>query len=252
MQYGSEQLRRLLAAQFFAYSSFVARARKKRQLARRAKRHSPRQQRRPRKPRTQQRNSDPNFWQTQWGRMYQSLSQMNGGTGPTIDSRPGKLFRRRFRVPWVLFSKLLELCRTHALFGPHADDATDCTGIPYCPIELKLMGVLRMLGRAWICDDVAEATGMGESTVRLAFRTFTENFVAALYDVYIYRPMGDKLARLMGVFGRMGLPGCVGSTDCVHLKWERCPVSLTNLCKGKEGYPTLVYSAVVDHHRRIL
>ena len=181
-----------------------------------------------------------------------SLSEMNDGAGPTIDSRPGKLFRRRFRVPWILFRKLLTLCRTHNLFGPHADDATDCTGIDLCPIELKLMGVLRMLGRAWICDDVAEATGMGESTVRLAFRTFTDNLIAAFYDVYIYRPTGEKLARMMNVYSRMGLSGCIGSTDCVHLKWDRCPVSLTNLCKGKEGYPTVVYSCVVDHNRRIL
>ena len=41
-----------------------------------------------------------------------------------------------------------------------------------CPVTIKLLGVLRMLGRNWICDDVAEATGMGESTVRRAFKLF--------------------------------------------------------------------------------
>ena len=50
----------------------------------------------------------------------------------------------------------------------------------------------------------------------------------------------------------MGLPGCIGSTDCVHVKWDRCPTKLTNLCKGKEGYPTLVFSCMVDYKRRIL
>lgn len=50
----------------------------------------------------------------------------------------------------------------------------------------------------------------------------------------------------------MGLPGCIGSTDCVHLKWDRCPVGLAQLCSGKEGYPTLAYSCTVDHHHRIL
>jgi hypothetical protein len=32
---------------------------------------------------------------------------------------------------------------------------------------------------------------------------------------------------------------CIGSTDCIHVKWDRCPVELTNLCKGKEGYPIM-------------
>ena len=43
----------------------------------------------------------------------------------------------------------------------------------------------------------------------------------------------------MNVYAKMGLPGCVGSTDVVHVKWDRCPVRLYHLCKGKEGYPSL-------------
>ena len=84
-----------------------------------------------------------------------------------------------------------------------------------CPVTIKLLGVLRMLGRNWICDDVAEATGMGESTVRTAFKSFCENFVDCFYDSYIYRPTGEQLTNMMSIYSRMGLPGCVGSTDCV-------------------------------------
>ena len=56
---------------------------------------------------------------------------------------------------------------------------------------------------------------------------------------------------MMNVYERMGLPGCIGSTDCVHLKWDRCPVGISNVCSGKEGYPTLAYSVTVDHSRKI-
>jgi hypothetical protein len=80
------------------------------------------------------------------------------------------------------------------------------------------MGVLRILGRNWCPDDVAEATMMRESTVRLSFHSFMENFVDAYYEDYINRPKGAKL---------------------------------NNSCKGKEGYPTLIYSVTVDHSRRI-
>lgn len=109
-----------------------------------------------------------------------------------------------------------------------------------------------MLGRNWCADDVTEATEMGETTVRASFNCFCDNFVTEFYESVIYRPEGLKLAKTMGVYERMGLPGCNGSTDCVHVEWYRYPVSLHQLCKGKECYPSLAYSCTVDHHRRIL
>ena len=108
------------------------------------------------------------------------------------------------------------------------------------------------LRKKLVFDDIAEATFMGETTARRAFHTFCENFVNEFYTTYVYRPTGEKLFKVMRVFEQMGLPGCIGSTDCVHLKWDRCPVGLSQLCSGKEGFPTLAYSCTVDHHHRIL
>ena len=51
----------------------------------------------------------------------------------------------------------------------------------------------------------------------------------------------EEIRKTMGIYERLGLPGAIGSTDCVHIKWERCPVEVTNLCHGKEGYPTLAF-----------
>ena len=192
------------------------------------------------------------YQSTQWGQLIKKLSLMNEGRGPCITQREGKLFRRRFRVSWQIYCELILKCKEFNLFGPMSNEDVTIGNKEICPITIKMLGVLRMLGRNWICDDVAEATGMGESTVRTAFKLFCENFVDSFYDKYIYRPVGDQLKNIMSIYTRMGLPGCVGSTDCVHVKWDRCPIELTNLCKGKEGYPTLVYSCVVDHSRRIL
>ena len=205
------------------------------------------------KPRAKAVLSPPtDFHNTQWGKLITRLSLFNEGRGPCITKREGKLFRRRFRVPWQIYCELVLKCKEFSLFGSRCNDDTDLCNNNICPITIQLLGVLRMLGRHWICDDVAEATGMGESTVRTAFKSFCENFVDCFYDKYIYRPTGVQLSNVMSIYIRMGLPGCVGSTDCVHVKWDRCPIELNNLCKGKEGYPTLVFSCVVDHTRRIL
>ena len=32
---------------------------------------------------------------------------------------------------------------------------------------------------------------------------------------------------MIDIYERMGLPGCIGSADCVHIKWDRSPVYLT-------------------------
>ena len=50
----------------------------------------------------------------------------------------------------------------------------------------------------------------------------------------------------------MGLPGAVGSIDCTHVWWDRCPVNGQNDYIGKEGFPTVAYEVIVDHNRRIL
>ena len=48
------------------------------------------------------------------------------------------------------------------------------------------------------------------------------------------------------------MPGCVGSTDCVHIWWERCHASERSNHKGKEDYATLSYEVTVDHRKKII
>ena len=76
------------------------------------------------------------------------------------------------------------------LFGANAHLATDIAGRNICPVEIKLLAVLRILGRDWNFDDIAEATLMGETTARRAFPTFCEKFVEVYYSDYVKRPTG--------------------------------------------------------------
>ena len=70
------------------------------------------------------------------------------------------------------------------LFGENSLLKFDDCGSTICPYAIKLLGgVLRILGRNWCCDDVAEATGMGETTARRAFLDFCGNFVDSYIDL---------------------------------------------------------------------
>jgi len=71
--------------------------------------------------------------------------------------------------------------------------------------------------------------------------------------MHIHLPLTEaEITHVEGLYGRLGLPGCIGSVDCVHIPWEKCPAGLLSSCKGKEGYPTLVFEVVVSHTRKIL
>ena len=108
------------------------------------------------------------------------------------------------------------------------------------------------MGRGWCLDDVKESSGISEGAMCEFFHQFCERFVQEYYHDFVKRPEGDDLQSVMEIYEKLGFPGCVGSIDCTHIRWDRCPVSLANLCKGKGQHPTLVFEATVHHNRRVL
>lgn len=69
-------------------------------------------------------------------------------------SKTAKLFRRRFRLPLPAFDYLMTQARK---WFPNAD-RPDAAGRPSVPLELKVLGVLRILGRGVCFDDIEELT----------------------------------------------------------------------------------------------
>ena len=47
----------------------------------------------------------------------------------------------------------------------------------------------------------------------------------SIKDEYIYMPRNDDEYRdVVGdEYTARGLPGCIGSADCVHIAWDQCP-----------------------------
>ena len=66
--------------------------------------------------------------------------------------RDGKLFRRRFTVPFAVKNQIT--LRAREWYKP----GTDATGRNPAPIELLELSTLRILARRWTFDDCSEAT----------------------------------------------------------------------------------------------
>ena len=69
--------------------------------------------------------------------------------------------------------------------------------------------------------------------------------MASIKEEFVYMP------RDMEEYTEMGLPGCVGSVDCVHIGWDMCPTQLQNMYKGKEGYPSIAYEVICTSRKFI-
>ena len=57
--------------------------------------------------------------------------------------------------------------------------------------------------------------------------------------------------QVVGEFTARGFPGCVGSVDCVHIGWDRCPTQYTNVYTGKEGFPSIAYEVICTSRKLI-
>ena len=86
----------------------------------------------------------------------------------------------------------------------------------------------------------------------VVFKKFVFGLSKILYPAFVKFPTGNDLQKVLDVYAKLGLPGCVGSMDCTHVKWMMCKKGKRFACIGKEGFPTLVFQVIVDHYRRVL
>jgi hypothetical protein len=83
-------------------------------------------------------------------------------------------------------------------------------------------------------------------------------FLDAIVDMreeQLFMPRNlTALRNVEGFYDAVGLPGCCGSVDVVHVKWSNCPAGDFNRAKGKgkESYPSLGFHCITDFNRRIL
>lgn len=176
------------------------------------------------------------------------------------DSREGKEFRRDFRVSFGIFNYLYTEAQNatktvtvggeqhETLLWPPVDGLRNVNQ-PTHPLCLKILCALYMLGHGDVSRSLEGRSGMDEDTIRNFFKQFTEWMVKRFYREWIIPP--DDHPEVMEVvlefFEEADLPGAVGSTDVVHIPWDRCPAVWRVANKGKEGYPTRAYEVTVSH-----
>jgi hypothetical protein len=118
--------------------------------------------------------------------------------------------------------------------------------------ELLVMSALYCLGNGKPFRQCRSMCNISVSEIRLFFF----DFLAAMVDMkdeYEFLPRNvAELRRMSKYYNDVGLPGCCGSMDVVHVKWSSCPTGDHNRAKGKAGYPTLAFQCITAYNRRVI
>ena len=170
---------------------------------------------------------------------------------PLLDptSREGKTFQKMFRVPYLLFLNIHHHINNN---NNNNKGKRDCCRKAQIDCRLLVLGSLRYLGIGTTFDALEEVTHVsGTSHQNFFLNEFLSWGVTVAREIIFLLRNDDKYDAVEEVYWVQGLPGCVGSIDCVHLSWDRCRSGLLGECVGKEGKPTLTFEVVVTHNHRI-
>ena len=161
----------------------------------------------------------------------------------------GPHFLRRFRVSRSLFDRIFEACLEHPYFQ-HRPNAAGRYGIH--PL-VKVTAVFRQLAYGSSADELDEHFQISESTLNETKETFCDVVIGKFEDDYLPRLSPSLARRIIERHENVGWPGLLGSLDCSHWDWTRCPKSLQGeFKKGNHKHPSIVYECVCDSDLKIL
>jgi hypothetical protein len=152
-------------------------------------------------------------------------------------------FRRLFRVPFDMFLDLVEMANRR-WWCDWTPNKIDAAGRIVSSLELKILGALFLLRSGCAQYIISTQTNLSEEVHRVFFLQWASK-MASIKTEFIYMPEDEAtFQKVVGEYTARGLPGCVGSVDCVHIAWDRRPSQYFNMFKGKEGFPSIAYEVI--------
>jgi hypothetical protein len=122
----------------------------------------------------------------------------------------------------------------------------DARGLLGCTPRQKVTAALRMLANSNSADELDEKLRMGKTTIAEATQKFAWAIIRLFGDEYLRRPNAQDVARLLEIGERRGFPGMLGSLDCMHWQWDKCPTGWHGFYSGHCQHPTVILEAVAS------
>lgn len=154
-----------------------------------------------------------------------------------------KEFREKFRVPRVLFDRILAATKESGRWRDTHD--SNGHGSPK-PLSLacKVASAFRVMAKGAGMDIAEEGSGVSAQVLGRFLPDWLQWFVDENYDKWVPGiTTHEELVKVEADFKKIGLPGCVSFSDAVHSHWALCPSAMTSVfTNGKEGEPTISWN----------
>ncbi|KAL1434676.1 hypothetical protein MTO96_011451 [Rhipicephalus appendiculatus] len=162
----------------------------------------------------------------------------------TVPHLPESEFRAQFRVTRRTFRYILSVCECM--------ERQDTTMRRAVPLDKRVAVGLYRLASSAEERTIANAFGLGRSTVNTIFREFCAVIVRKLEPKFIRFPKRSELAEHLRQFSAVtGFPQGVGALDGCHI--EVCPpVEHASDYINYKGWYSTILLAVADHHYKFL
>ncbi|GJR87816.1 Toll/interleukin-1 receptor domain-containing protein, partial [Tanacetum coccineum] len=166
---------------------------------------------------------------------------------------PEDKFKRRYRMSSTLFNKIVNKILSYDVepipeyftyFKPRYD-ATSRLSIG--PI-LKCTSAIRQLVYDTAPDAFDEYLQIAERTSRECLDNFTKCIHVLYVEKFLRKPTAADIEKTYQLYEQKhGIPGMLGSIDCMHWDWRNYPKSLHGQFKRRDHkYPIIMLEAVAD------
>ncbi|XP_050257552.1 uncharacterized protein LOC126702767 [Quercus robur] len=110
-----------------------------------------------------------------------------------------------------------------------------------------ITAALRMLAYGVSGDLIDEYVRIGETTVLESMKKFITAVIDVFSEEYLRKPNNEDIARLLAHGECRGMPGMLGSIDCIHWKWKNCPSVWKCQYCGHIREPIIILEAVASY-----
>lgn len=155
------------------------------------------------------------------------------------------IFRNRYRLTKNLFLRIATDLNAHYPCFQLRYDGRKRRGFT---TYQKMTAALRQLALGVSPDSLDEYLKMSARVARESTYNFCEAVIQLYGPVYLRIPTKSDVEQLYAFhYEKHGFRGMLGSIDCTHIRWERCPNAWRGLyTRGDHGHPTIMLEAVVS------
>ncbi|GJS10876.1 ALP1-like protein [Tanacetum coccineum] len=130
----------------------------------------------------------------------------------------------------------------------HCRVRPDATGRMSLSVIMKCTTAIRQLAYGNTPDAFDEYLQMSERTARDCLTNFNKCIISLYMTEYLRKPTLEDVENIYNKhLTTHGFPGMLGSIDCMHWEWKKCPIFMAGpIGRGDKKYPTIMLEAVAS------